>query len=51
MEKVVWRRWAEFRFGVIGNLLAAPPSERGQLRREFEQLAARSGSIRPMGRR
>lgn len=41
MEKVVWRRWAEFRFGVIGNLLAAPPSERGQLRREFEQLAAK----------
>lgn len=35
------RRWARFRFAVIGPLLAAPPL-RGQLRPELEQLAAKS---------
>jgi len=33
-------RWAHFRFGVIGPLLAAPP-ERGQLQEQLAQLAAK----------
>lgn len=33
-------RWAQFRFGVIGPLLAAPPG-RGQLKAELERLAAK----------
>lgn len=33
-------RWAQFRFSVIGTLLAAPP-ERGQLREQIEALAAK----------
>ena len=33
---------ARFRFGVIGPLLSAPPTERGELRREIERLAART---------
>lgn len=33
-------RWANLRFSVVGQLLAAPP-ERGALRPEFERLAAR----------
>src|SRR5438046_10532925 len=32
-------RWAHFRFGVIGPLLAAPP-ERGQLQIQLRELAA-----------
>jgi len=35
-------RWARFRFGVIGLLLSAPPSERGELKRELKRLAART---------
>lgn len=35
-------RWARFRFGVIGRLLSAPPTERGGLKREIEWLAART---------
>lgn len=34
------QRWAEFRFSVIGPLLACPPS-RGQLRGQLAQLAAK----------
>lgn len=34
------QRWAHFRFSVIGALLAAPP-ERGQLRPQLKQLAAK----------
>ena len=33
-------RWAHFRFSIIGPLLAAPP-ERGQLRRQLQELAAK----------
>ena len=33
------QRWAQFRFGVVGQLLAAPP-ERGQLRGLLRELAA-----------
>jgi transposase InsO family protein len=33
------QRWAEFRFSVVGPLLAAPPA-RGTLRADLEQLAA-----------
>ena len=35
-------RWARFRFGVIGPLLSAPPTVRGELRREIERLASRT---------
>ena len=37
----VHERWAHFRFGVVGGLLAAPPPRR-QLRAELERLAART---------
>lgn len=37
----VHERWAQLRFSVIGQLLAAPPP-RGQLRAELERLASRS---------
>ena len=37
----VHERWAQFRFAVVGALLAAPPP-RGQLRAELERLAART---------
>lgn len=33
-------RWAEFRFSVIGGLLAAPPSDHGSLGSHFKKLAA-----------
>jgi putative transposase len=36
-----YERWARFRFGVIGPLLSAPPTVRGELRRELERLALR----------
>jgi hypothetical protein len=35
----VHERWAQFRFSVIGQLLAAPP-RKGELRAEIEALAA-----------
>jgi hypothetical protein len=35
-------RWGRFRFQVIGILLAAPQTERGALKTELENLAARS---------
>ena len=35
-------RWARFRFGVIGPLLSAPPTVRGDLKRELERLALRT---------
>src|SRR5262245_27995475 len=35
------QRWAQFRFGVVGGLLAAPPP-RGQLHEQIRQLAAKS---------
>lgn len=31
--------WAEFRFSVIGSLIAAPPAERGELRDALRELA------------
>ncbi|MFN3484573.1 MAG: DDE-type integrase/transposase/recombinase [Planctomycetota bacterium] len=34
-------RWAQFRFSVVGSLLAAPPKP-GELRQEFEKLAAKT---------
>src|SRR6516164_6905653 len=39
--KRVHERWAEFRFAVIGHLLAAPPPK-GELARELEALAERT---------
>lgn len=42
MDKPVGRRWAEFRHGVVGHLLAAPPSRRGELRRELAKLAEKT---------
>ena len=36
----VHERWAQLRFSVIGQLLAAPPAK-GELRAALEQLAAR----------
>lgn len=38
--KSAHRRWAEFRFGVVGGLLSAPP-ERGELALELKRLAER----------
>jgi len=35
-------RWARFRFGVIGHLLSAPPTVRGELKSEIERLAAKT---------
>ena len=35
------QRWAEFRFSVVGPLLASPP-HRGELRRQLEELAAKT---------
>ena len=35
------RKWARFRFAVVGPLLAAPP-RRGHLRPALEQLAAKT---------
>jgi len=37
-ERRTARRWAEFRFGVVGHLLAAPP-EKGALQEELRTLA------------
>ena len=37
----VHERWANLRFAVVGQLLAAPP-EKGALRRELRALAART---------
>lgn len=37
-----WRRWAEFRLQVIGQLLATPPGDRGDLKRELEVLAKKT---------
>lgn len=34
--------WAEFRFSVIGNLIAAPPTERGDLTEALKELAAKT---------
>ena len=42
MKKINRRQWAEFRFQVVGQLLAAPPTEYGELRREIDKLAERS---------
>jgi putative transposase len=39
--KRVHERWAEFRFAVIGHLLASPPPK-GELARELEALAERT---------
>ena len=36
----IHERWAQLRFSVIGQLLAAPPAK-GELRAALEQLAAR----------
>lgn len=44
MKKCNRRQWAEFRFQVVGQLLAAPPTAHGDLRREVDKLAARSWS-------
>ncbi|MCP4544608.1 MAG: transposase family protein [Chloroflexi bacterium] len=37
----MWQRWAQFRFSVIGELLASPP-RKGQLQGVLEQLAERT---------
>lgn len=36
------RQWAEFRFGVIGQLLAAPPTTRGALAASLSELSERT---------
>jgi transposase InsO family protein len=41
MQRRVHERWAQLRFSVIGQLLAAPPAK-GTLRAELDQLAART---------
>ena len=46
MKKPTWQRWAEFRFGVVGPLLAAPPSEHGDLKSQIDELAAKTWSHR-----
>jgi len=33
-------RWAEFRFSVVGGLLAAPPGDYGGLKDQLKKLAA-----------
>lgn len=54
-SKSAHRRWAEFRFGVVGGLLSAPP-DKGTLALELERLAARewkhpiSGELRRFGK-
>lgn len=35
-------RWGHFRFQLVGQLLASPPSERGALKIELEKLSART---------
>lgn len=42
MQKINRRQWAEFRFQVVGHLLASPPTEYGELRREIDKLSERS---------
>jgi transposase InsO family protein len=42
MSIPVNRRWAEFRHGVIGNLLASPPTERGDLSLALEELSKKT---------
>jgi len=44
MKKSNRRQWALFRFQVVGQLLAAPPRVRGELRQEIDKLAERSWS-------
>lgn len=34
-------RWAQFRYGVVGPLLVAPPQQRGELRAQLQELADR----------
>jgi putative transposase len=39
-SKSAHQRWAEFRFGIVGGLLSAPPPK-GELAREIQKLAAK----------
>jgi len=39
-----WDRWAQWRFAIIGPLLAAPPPQ-GQLRAELQALADKPRSL------
>lgn len=54
-NKSAHRRWAEFRFGVVGGLLSAPPPK-GELAREIKRLAEKpwqhplSGESKRFGR-
>ena len=42
MEKSVGQRWGEFRHGVVGRLLAAPPDGVGAVKLELDRLASKS---------
>jgi transposase InsO family protein len=44
------RKWAAFRFGVIGQLLAAPPQGRGELAKALSELAGRTWAHPTTGR-
>jgi transposase InsO family protein len=42
MEKSAAQLWAEFRFSVVGQLLAAPPTAQGDLKAQIEALAKKT---------
>lgn len=44
------RKWAAFRFGVIGQLLSAPPQGRGDLAKALSELAGRTWAHPTTGR-
>lgn len=39
---IIRDRWAEFRFSVIGGLLAAPPSDHGELNEQLKKLGSQN---------
>ena len=39
---IIRERWAEFRFSVIGGLLAAPPSDYGGLNEQLKKLGSQN---------
>ena len=38
IQAPIWKRWGQFRFSVIGELLSSPPA-RGQLQQELKRLS------------
>ena len=49
MTNSVQEESARFRFEIIGSLLAAPPSARGELRSKLEELAAKKWRVPKSG--